>query len=232
MVTPKYSNHLALGATRHRIQNPPDGKHLEHYVGSWAFTMLKQVFNAPFWIITPERKDPESKRKPDLVVERVVHTAQGYQFATHLLMELKANKPTVRFEEALAQVVDEIQEAMENQIEVFVVVQCGMKIGFFEYHNDQSNLDEEGIPHFRGCIYLTQIYNIGNAPAQVVPNLPQGLGRLRSDSSSQLTNPKRIAIRDEAARYQFPCLYDLAKHENEINFLFDYMLNNAPRSSI
>lgn len=231
MAAPNYSNVIALRAARSRIQNPPDGKYYEHHVGSWACTMLKQVYYGPSWIITPEKTDTHSKKKPDLVVERATPTAQGDMMEVHLLMELKSNDSAIRFEEALAQVVFEIEETMEDTIEVFVVVQCGMRIGFFEYHNDQSILNEEGIPHFRGCISLTQSYHIGNALTHAFPNHPQDLGRLRYDYDSRLKDEKRKDIRDDARDYQVPCIFDIARHENDVNALFHHMVSHAPRSS-
>jgi len=61
-------------------------------------------------------------------------------------------------EQALNQAVKDIQQTMDESgknydiFEVSVIVQRGLVIRFFEYHNDESNLDEEEIYHFRGCV--------------------------------------------------------------------------------
>jgi len=99
--------------------------------------------------------DRNSRKRPDIVVEEL--DPKGTKSSLRLLMELKSSKGD-RFEDALDQVVNEIEETLQSQMEVYVVVQRGTKIGFFEYHNDVSNLDEEGISHFKGCVSLTQDY--------------------------------------------------------------------------
>lgn len=48
-----------------------------------------------------------------------------------------------------------------DEYEVFPVVQVGLDIGFFEYHTDQSNLEEEGIPHNDDCVSITEYYRLG-----------------------------------------------------------------------
>lgn len=108
---------------------------------------IEGSLSANYWIITPEKSDDSSCKKPELTVENVFndHNAQP-----HMVMELKKNEPSVRSEKAPAQPVAEIKGTVEFLIHVFAVVQCGSKVGLFDYHNDQSNLDEENIPHFRG----------------------------------------------------------------------------------
>lgn len=171
MSTANYCNAPSLQLAKSRIQNPPDRQPYEHHVGSWACTMLSMVFNGHQWIITPEKRDQNSKKRPDLVEKlNDAHTESFH----HLFMELKSSKGD-RIEEALAQVVDEIQDTMEQTIEAFVVVQRGTKIGFFEYHNDISNLDEEEIPHFKGCVSLTQTYLIEGRPSTIMDHLPDDL---------------------------------------------------------
>lgn len=46
------------------------------------------------------------------------------------------------------------------------------EIGFFEYHNNVSNLDEENIPH---CVSLTQYYKIEGKDTHVLLNKPNDL---------------------------------------------------------
>lgn len=143
-------------------------------------------------------------------------------------MELKSSTGD-RFEEAIVQLVNEIAETAEDLIEVYVVVQRGTKIGFFEYHNDVSNLDEENITHFRGCVSLTQYYKINGNDTHVLINKPNDLEHLyHSYEKLRKTNK----IREDANDYDIPCVFDLDKHEREINFLFYHMANNPPRSSV
>ena len=119
--------------------------------------------------------------------------------------------------------------SLEDQIEVYVVVQRGTKIGFFEYHNDITNLDEEEIPHFGGCISLTQSYQIDGIDQVILDDVPKDLDLLYHNIARLRTTS---VIRKEAEKYTNPCLFDLDKHEKEINFLYHHMANNPPRSSI
>lgn len=235
MVAPNYCSSISLQFAKNRIKNPPYtinsiGSYTpipyEHHVGSWALTMLKTVFNEPEWIITPEKKDDHSKKRPDLVVEKV--SPQGTESHVYLIMELKS-KSGDRFEDALAQVLDEIAETMQHTIEAYIVIQRGTKIGFFEYHNDVSNLDEEQIPHFRGCVSLTQTYTIDGNNTMVLNDVPNDLDLLYHNYQRLR---KQTSLRHEAAQYDERCVFDLDIHEREINFLFHHMVNKPPRSSI
>ena len=121
-------------------------------------------------------------------------------------------------------------------MEVYVVVQRGTKIGFFEYHNDVTNLDEEGISHFKGCVSLTQGYTSradSDSPPvyqkPVLKNLPKDLDLLYHNYTRLR---KKTDDRNEAASYEIPCVFDLDKHEKEIDYLFDHMAKHEPRSSI
>jgi hypothetical protein len=238
---PNYCSGLSLQHAKNRMKTPTlvmkkkggwEEKFYEHYVASWACTILKKVFIGDEWIITPEKQDPSSGKRPDLTVEKTsqpsTHSPQDLESNYHLLMELKSSTGD-RFEEALVQLVGEAAETLEEQIEVYVVVQRGTKIGFFEYHNDVSNLDEENIAHFRGCVSLTQDYKIQGNDTRVLLNKPNDLELLFHNYNNLRTQNE---IRQEAADYNIPCVFDLDKHEQEINFLFNHMVNNPPRSSV
>lgn len=62
-------------------------------------------------------------------------------------------KENQRMEDALTQLCESLEETIDtkgntfnSEFEVFAVVQAGLEIEFFEFHTDQSNLDEENIP--------------------------------------------------------------------------------------
>lgn len=233
MVVPNYCRQMSLLLAKERIKNPPivqtdkgfASKPFEHHVGSWALTMLNSVFHGDNWIITPEKADDYSKKRPDLVVEKVSSDTESKH---HLFMELKATNGD-RMEDALSQIVSEIEQTMEHTIETYDVVQRGTKIAFFEYHNDVSNLDEEEIPHFKGCISLTQSYIIEDTIQEVLEHKPIGLLPLYHDYKHLR---KDTETRKEALEYTPLCVLDLDNHEKEINFLFHYMANHEPRSSV
>ena len=193
-----YTPSLALRGALERLINPPPTfqvekepvyRPYEHHVGTWACTKLKEEFSADFWAITPEQRDPHTKKKPDLIVEKAIlvpaaqNRPERVRTKIHLCMELKKTGGD-RMEKALVQLCDAIAETIdtkgntpsdEDQFEVFAVVQCGLNIAFFEYHQDQSNLDEDEIPHFRGCVSLTQGNNLDGEYQCPMKQLPQGM---------------------------------------------------------
>jgi hypothetical protein len=136
-----YTPCIALQAAVEIITNPPlgtkDGQvvqtEYEHHVGTLACTELKEVFSDEKWAITPEQIDTNTAKRPYLVVEEAIYE-HGHYVATAETVDTKGN-------------------TFPDEFEVFVVVQSGLKITFFEYHNYQNNLDEE-IRNFRGCVSL------------------------------------------------------------------------------
>jgi len=235
-----YTPSLALRNATERIKNPPvvykknNNEPIytkyEHHTATWACTKLKEIFYNEKWAITPEQRDRVSRKKPDLVVEEAI---QGSTFKLHLAMELK--KVGERIEDALAQLCDALLEtvdmkgnANDNQFEIFAVVQAGLDIGFFEYHSDESNLDEENIPHFRGCVSLTQDYTINGTMTRVLPNKPNDLKNLFHDFQNLRMD---TTTRQGANEYKIPCIFNIEKHQKEIHFLFQHMENNSARSS-
>lgn len=199
--------------------------------------MLMMVFYGENWVVTPERRDPSSNKKPDLIVEKVTSKTKEVP-ELYLLMELKAVKGD-GLEKALAQTVNpdvlaETLEEMSSQTgkyELYVVVQRGTKIAFFEYHSDIDSMEEEmGIANFRGCISLTQNYKTAGKVLQDKPNDLEPLFEYFPRMKEQLKKPEDQEIRNDAKKYTERCVFDLEKHEKYINFLFHHMANKEPRS--
>lgn len=242
---PQYTTYVGATLAQERIKNPPfvsrpnkKGKEIsgnipyEHHVGSWACTMLKNVFTQPNWVITPELHDPNSHKKPDFTIEK---PDANSNLQVHAVYELKKVKGD-RMEKALDQVITAIVETVdekgnrgEGAFETFVVVQRGLDIGFFEYHNDVSNLDEEKIPHFRGCVSLTEDYEVGGQMKRVLAAKPNGLKKLYFDDE-HLTSTDEV--RDDAKDYETDCIFNLEQHAREIEFLFHHIATQNPRSSV
>ena len=240
-----YTSSLALKGALERIETPPEAydekgtsalKKYEHHVSTWACTKLKEIFHDGEWAMTPEQKDRHSGKKPDLVVEKATQKAGGsVDLKIHLGMELK--KRGERMEDALAQLCEAITETIDEKgnedssaFEVYAVVQCGLKIAFFEYHSDAGNLDDQYIPNFEGCVSLTQNYKIKGHDANAIDDKfkPNDLERLFFNSNKLKTNN---SIRKAARDYPTPCVFDLIKHEKEVDAVFQYMKSHVPRSS-
>jgi hypothetical protein len=237
---------LALLAAVERIKNPPTIQtktnqqvktKYEHHVATWATTKLCQTFPlTEDWCITPEQRDPNTKKKPDLIVEKAIRVGSKIDLRIHLCMELKKEGGD-RIEDALAQLCDSIQETIDikgnlygSEFEVFAVVQYGLNIGFFEYHADQSNLDEEWIPHFRGCVSLTHTYPIGGIPQVVMDekDIPNDLEKLYFNFNKLR---KTTEVREDAKSYPIPCIFHIEKHKKQVDALFKHMAKSQPRSS-
>jgi hypothetical protein len=241
-MAPVYTPSLALQAATDRIKNPPHVfnkknelvyQKYEHHVSTWACTKLHEVFpQSGDWAITPEQKDRYSRKKPDFIVEKAgIDESDGSAtLTTYLCMELKKQGGD-RFEEALNQLGSSILETIDGQqtFEVYAVVQVGLKIGFFEFHSDQDNLDEEGIPHFLGFVSLTQHYWIGNEEQIIMEDPPDGVQNLYFNYENLILDTE---IRRKAKEYPIPCVFDIESHKDHVHELFCHMVNNLPRSSM
>lgn len=168
-----------------QIQNNPN---YEHYVGSWVLTYLYGLFSDTVgnYVFTVEKKDRTSNKKPDIVLGNFEPENESLSY--HLVVELKKEKGD-RFEDALFQTVEEICYTMEESVDVFVVVVRGTKIGFFDYHNDGTNLIEDGVLHILNCISLTEGYTKGIGEDQIeyssvitdLPAIPEDVDYLFHD---------------------------------------------------
>jgi len=135
-----------------------------------------------------------------------------------------------RMEDAVEQTINAVVETMDQQgqvdhaYDVFLVVQRGLDIAFFEYHSDVSNLEEQDTSNFRGCTSFTQACG-GSDPVITPPDNLKRLffatDRLRLDTE----------IRQDAKAYVIPCVFNLQEHEKEISFLFQHLARGEPRPS-
>lgn len=244
---PEYEYSYALTAALIRIskgaeivkKGVPKKVKYEHHVGTWACTLVKEIFHETNWAVTPEKRDERSNKKPDYVVECITNfDPQSEEYLSldiHLAMEFK-KVGGLRLEEALSQLTDTMKETLEerdyNSYQVFFVVQVGMKIGFFEYHLDQTNLEEEGIPNYKGCVSLTQGF-IKRDGTLIPPVLEPPLSEITPKPSTLFFNTRRLKKdtknRREAKEYSVPCIFDLVSNRKHIHFLFQHIKANNPR---
>ena len=212
-----------------RVMNPPSGKPKEHHVGSWLATLLKQVFSADIWAITPEKSDDTTNKKPDFVIEKL----EGNELHYHLICEVKRQGSNDRMEDALHQTVEHIAVTMDENkyYEVFVIIQRGVDIGFFEYHNDRSNLrtghKKTDTRHFEGCVSLTQDTHTGLAVVSLA-TAPPGIKPLFHDEQKL---HKINRTRKRAKKYKYDCIFNIINHRDEINKMLHHISCNIPRPS-
>lgn len=227
------------------IETPDqNNRHYEHVVSSWASTMLRKVFHdTDTWIITPEKRKPQSNKKPDFFVEKF-DNASGEAYVW-MFMEVKSSTGD-RFEKALQQVADDLlahfDEDTDTSRDTYLVVQKGTKIGFFEYHNYLEGADSRvGLPKkysqraFR-CTSLTQDLWHEKERQKIMPYLPEDLELLYHNTRylqniRDIVDDKTREVRVEAKEYKIPCVFDLNKHKREIDYLFDYISKHSPREA-
>jgi len=234
---PPYQQTLALELAMNRIESSE--KSFEHHTNSWATTKISNHFNGP-WVLTPEMT-LEGNKKPDMIVEKVNQGPQP-KLDVHAAFEFKRPKGS-RFEDALNQLalaiplaVDELGYSAKDTFEIFVVVVIATDIGFFEYHNDISNLDEEGIDHFRGCVSFTTSYHIDGVMTKIFEDdqIPNNLKPIFYNEKKLRTpaDVNKQKLRKEAKEYPVPCVFSLKEHQKEIEFMFKHMVEKAARSSV
>jgi hypothetical protein len=235
-ITP-YQQTLALDLAMSRIESSE--KSFEHPTASWATTKVSHHFNG-LWVLTPEMI-LEGRRKPDIIVEKV-HEGPRPRLGLHAAFEFKKAKGA-RFEDALNQLaetipfaVDKLGYTVKGVFEMFAVVVIGTDIGFFEYHNDITNLDEEKIDHFRGCVSFTTSYSINGVMTRIFEHdqIPVGLKSLFFNEKrlGDPKDPETKELRKEAQEYTVPCVFSLNQHQNEIEFMFKHMVEKAARASV
>jgi hypothetical protein len=197
-------------------------KHFEDTMRAWSTTLLKKVFADDRWIITPEKINLYSNKKPDLVVERL----EGDKLVPVLIVELKKSGGD-RLEKALLQTTEGLHDWMDDSgfIDVYVVVQRGLKIAFFEFHSNSDDV-KKVVPSVYGCTSLTQSFLLEGIEQKVMDTIPDDLELLYHDAERLVNFGDK---RKEALEYKIPCVFDLDKHEREIDFLFYHMSHKPPR---
>ena len=103
------------------------------------------------WAITPEYRVPEKKR-PDFCLEKFSMTDQEFQ--PKVFLELKSMVGD-SVQKATGQAIASLPMTMDflgKDFDSFLIVVRGREIAFYEYHNDVSDLDEDGIANINGAV--------------------------------------------------------------------------------
>jgi hypothetical protein len=233
------------------IENPPyssatdDYTAYEHHVGTWATTMIVKHF-VDTYLITPEKRDSNTNKKPDITIEIVEYDQDesGLSAITtklHVVCEFKKVKGHV-FEKILKQMSDSIYQTADftGDYEVFAIAQRGLDIGFFEYFNYKSMLDEEGIENFDGFVPITlesdKLIVQKSEDQELRDSVDKLLERMSSEKREKM---KRLVHRrvtkqnestTEAQKVETLCIFNLKEHEEEIDLIFHHMAHTLPRT--
>lgn len=205
-------------------KNESQESFMEWVVAAWAATMLKKVFSDDKWIIIPERSNEHTRRRPDITVQNME--------TPHLLYEVKSSKGD-RLVDALFQTIDGIPQWVDSMTDgsIYIIIQRGCKIAFFEYHNNTDDLDHHKVPHIKGCISLTQRLWDVDRYRKILDSIPDTVLPLYHDFSLPINNTeaRKAEARKAARDYKDPCVFDIQQHQREINFLFHHILTSKPR---
>ena len=216
--------------------NKDETKYYEHRVASWGVTMANKVFSGDQWIFTPEKLntritlDAEYKnftKKPDYTIEHFHNAAGKIEITPVLLMEFKSRTGD-RFEQALKQTVEHLSSYMhdQNTIDIYIVIIRDTKIGFFEFHGNTEDV-EGTVESIWGCTSLTQPLTLEGEEQITMQNVPNDLLPVYYNVEKLKTEDE---IRTQAKKYKVPCVFDLEKHGEQIDFLFHHMSTNKPRA--
>lgn len=235
---PKYSSEHILMVAEERISNSrlTDDKVYEYNVGSWMCTMISRHFGKDF-LITPEMFNIQTNRKPDFTIEKLdQESANLTKF--HAACEIKKHHGE-HLEKALDQLVKAIRLICDETgiTEIFLIVQRGLEIGFFEFSPLLfEDLDEQKIDHFRGCVPLT-FYNdniisdngvTDRLIKEMTENL-QGVKHLLYRNTKKSNDPEIEELLQDADSLQTPCIFNLEKHKYEIDLMFHHIATANPR---
>jgi hypothetical protein len=116
------------------------------------------------WSNVPQYLVPEIKR-PDRLVEKYTETTGSMgskqNFSPHIFVELKSTKGDY-LEKALGQATSSMPETVDNlgyTFSMYLIIVKGKHIAFFEYHNDRTNLYEDGVLNTKGAIPFNRVKN-------------------------------------------------------------------------
>lgn len=201
-----------------------DGLHNEYDVARVILSVFTHYFTSrDGWSIVPEFRVLEKKR-PDFIIElRDTQRAQQElkkQFVPKIAVELKSGRGD-NVNKALDQSVDSLVTLVDNlagDFSIYIIILRGKSIGFFEYHNDRSNLYEEGVRHHRGAIPF-------NLPQQ---NCPPGRPTYRGTGT--VTFQDEYAEANERLPDMANAFLLIEKDSPAIQNVLNWMKHNPPLS--
>lgn len=192
-----------------------DATHHEFEVARAVISILRKFFPMKEnWTIVPEFLVPEKKR-PDYCVEKFIPGSSPF-FKPKIFVEIKSNTGATT-EKAIDQITSSMTLTVDRLGEsyaCFLIIVRGKRIGFFEYHNDRSNLHEDGVVHHHGAISF-------NHPQQQVPVVrPYYKGTGVVSYQDEYTN--------ESLPDQEGVFLDLAVDDVDVSRVLEWMKDNEP----
>lgn len=246
-IIPRHTEEFLIRVAQEKISNrtevlDEDPKSYEHHVGTWACSMLARHFNNDNFLITPEANNRQTNEKPDFTIEKYDEENEHTHLKHHAYYEIK------KFEgETLYKALDQVIKAIKltgdetQKFASFVIVQRGLKIGFFEFHSfekEEFQLEKEKvkedmkIENFRGCVSLTYhnkrlVWPEGTDDR--VKNLSREIEGL--EFLDNVSAGRSSELREEADLVTEECIFnlDLDQHREKVDLLFQHIVHAEPR---
>ena len=200
-----------------------DSTHHEFDVSRVALLIFGHYFpSGEGWAVVPEFREEGGKR-PDYIIEKFRPNAKlmpKQQFVPHIAVELKSGKG-----KTLVQALNQSVESMiylvgdlGEDFTIFILIARGKTLGFFEYHNDRSNLYEDSVRHHRGAIPF-------NHPQQLCPP-----GRPTYTGTNTVPYEDEYAGAEENLEDMERAFLDVEKDSVTIQNVLRWMGGNQPLS--
>lgn len=206
---------------------------------------------------SPPRPNQPSTRLPSALPPRLRSPVPGsetsnlprpiFRIIPRLAVEFKSTIGD-RLEMALEQLIGTIKPRMDIldrsqegfYYQMFFMVARGPKVAFFSYYSEifHEFLDRLQIPHFRGCVSVTEIHDhIDHARygrGIFLPHdIPNDLELLNLDDPMHVnvTSADLLRLRHDAAQYRTPCVFDMGttRHRELVDKIFFYISHFSPR---
>lgn len=212
-----YLNLRAIRIALDRVKNPPHQIHYEHHVGTVICSLLSHYFPVTEdWTITPEGIQ-DNRKRPDFVIEKATPPLGPVGddiLAPAIFVEIKKFKG-LSLVKTMSQAADAAVSAsdMKDDLAVFAIIVRGLEIGFFEYYNYRTALDEDRVKNTEGLIPLTQKVPVGQTESPELLQIIQGL-------------PNDLKKADDLMT---PCFFDILKDADNVEKLFNYIKKGKPR---
>ncbi|KAL9006276.1 MAG: hypothetical protein Q9188_000967 [Gyalolechia gomerana] len=206
-----------------------NSEHKEYDVSRAALSIFTHYFPlGGNWAIVPEFRVEEGKR-PDYLIEKFFpdpddHDLPKNLFKPKIAVELKSESGESLMEaldqltSSMPTLVDDMGNQDKSNFNIFLIIIKGKSLGFFEYHNDRSNLYEDGIQHHLGAIPF-------NLPQQTVPS-----GRPQYKGTGVVTYKDEYAKANEQLEDMSHAFLDLDKDAVRIQQVLLWMKEHEPLS--
>lgn len=222
----KYLSVKPIVISLHRILDINNSK--EHWTSTSTSGLLQNYFDINKFIITPEKVQEGSGKRPDYTIEKL----EDDELVHHLFAEVKSIASSTNFDGILDQLDTAILQTVDSScvnLSAFIIVMKGIKIGFLEYHSYVSLLNEYNIPNYKGFIPLN--YNILENEFLDINKNSQWIQHFIYDNRTNIpTDPtylKNLGV-ESSSKIEHPYIWNLLneKHADYVHNLFKYMADN------